>query len=104
MKTNIQINNSGSELESRPEQVSTAQHTARQPAFRHWRAIYFDGPQSDRDWEGEEIPVWCVFLGDDDGNALGKVYWCHDFKVAQTLANRMAHDRRLELINEATAA
>ena len=44
--------------------------TAAQAQFRNdlaetantgpWRGVYFDGPQSDQDPEGEEIPVWVL--------------------------------------------
>jgi hypothetical protein len=69
-----------------------------------YRAVYFDGPQSDRDPEGEEIPAWTVYVGDDEAEPTGTVYTVHDFAAAEQLARRMAHDRRLDLIHEATPA
>src|ERR1035441_314454 len=39
-----------------------------------WRGIFFDGPQPDRDREGEEIPVWVVYVGDEDADPVGTVY------------------------------
>jgi hypothetical protein len=69
-----------------------------------WRGVFFDGPQSDQDSEGEEIPVWVVYVGDQDAEPVGIVYHCHDFKAAETLAKRMAQDRQLEPIHEATTA
>src|ERR1019366_7649160 len=51
-----------------------------------WRGVFFDGPQSDRDREGEEIPVWVVYVGDEDADPVGTVYTCHNFKSAETLA------------------
>jgi len=66
-----------------------------------WRGVFFDGPQSHTNHDGDEIPVWFVFIGDADANPVGTVYHCRDFKSAQALARQMAHDRRLELINEA---
>ena len=39
-----------------------------------YRAVYFDGPQPDRDAEGEEIPAWTVYVGDADAEPTGKVY------------------------------
>jgi len=69
-----------------------------------WRGVFFDGPQSDQDREGEEIPVWVVYVGDQDAEPVGTVYHCHDFKVAETLAKRMAKDRQLELVHEAATA
>ncbi|HOX60317.1 MAG TPA: hypothetical protein PLC99_25860 [Verrucomicrobiota bacterium] len=69
-----------------------------------WRGVYFDGPQSDQDPEGEEIPVWVVYVGDEEAEPTGTVYHVYDFARAQALAERMARDRRLELIHEATTA
>lgn len=69
-----------------------------------WQGVFFDGPQPDQDREGEEIPVWVVYVGDQDAEPIGTVYRCHDFKVAEALAQRVARDRQLELIHEATTA
>jgi hypothetical protein len=69
-----------------------------------WRGIFFDGPQSDQNHEGDEIPVWSVYVGDDDAEPTDTIYTCHDFKAAEQLAQRMANDRRLELIHEASPA
>ena len=69
-----------------------------------YRAVYFDGPQSDRDHEGEEVPAWVVYIGDDEAEPTSTVYTCHDFTAAEQLAKRMAADRRLDLIHEATPA
>jgi len=69
-----------------------------------YRAVYFDGPQSDRDHDGEEIPAWTVYVGDADAEPTGQVYTLHHFKSAELLAYRMAEDRRLDLIHEASPA
>ena len=69
-----------------------------------FRAVYFDGPQSDRDHEGEEIPAWTVFVGDADAEPVGQIYTLHHFKSAELLAYRMAEDRRLDLIHDASPA
>ncbi len=69
-----------------------------------FRAVYFDGPQSDRDTEGEEIPAWVVYVGDADAEPVGKIYTLHHFKSAELLAHRMAEDRRLDLIHDASPA
>ena len=66
--------------------------------------MFFDGPQSDRDGEGDEIPSWCVYIGNEEAEPVGKVYRFHDYASADTLARRMARDRRLEFINEASPA
>ena len=69
-----------------------------------YRAVYFDGPQPEQDAQGEEIPVWVVYVGDEEAEPTGKVYRCHNFTAAEKLAHAMAHDRRLDLIHEATTA
>ena len=66
-----------------------------------WRGIYFDGPQSDTNGDGDEIPVWYVYAGDADAEAVETVYKCLTFVGAERLAKRMAHDRKLELVHEA---
>ena len=69
-----------------------------------WRGVFFDGPQSDRDGEGDEIASWCVYVGNEEAEPVGKVYRFHDYASADTLARRMAKDRRLEFIHEASPA
>jgi len=69
-----------------------------------WRGVFFDGPQADQDAEGEEIPVWVVYIGNEDAEPTGKIYRCYSFELAEGLARRMAKDRRLELVQEATTA
>ncbi len=72
--------------------------------LKPWRGVFFDGPQSDQDQEGEEIPVWFVYVGDEEAEPVGKTYTCLSFNQAEALAQRMAKDRRLELIQEAMPA
>ena len=31
-----------------------------------WRGVFLDGPEPDEDASGEEIPVWTVFIGNDE--------------------------------------
>jgi hypothetical protein len=69
-----------------------------------WRGVFFDGPQSDQNHDGDEIPVWLVYVGDEEAEPTDTIYKCHNFKSAEELAKRMAHDRRLELIHEASPA
>ncbi len=69
-----------------------------------WRGVYFDGPEPDRNHDGDEIPAWVVYVGNDEAEPTDTVYTCHDFKAAEALAQRMAKDRRLELIHEASPA
>jgi len=68
---------------------------------RQWRGVFFDGPQSDQDHDGEECPLWVVYEGDENAEPVGKVYHLHDFQAAEDLARQMSRDRRLELIHEA---
>ena len=74
------------------------------PPPRGWRGVFFDGPQADQDGQGEEIPIWVVYVGDEDADPVGTVYTRHDFKSAEKLAQSMAQDRQLELIHDATTA
>ena len=67
-----------------------------------WRGVFFDGPQSDQNQDGDEIPAWLVYVGDEHADPTGTVYKFHNFKAAEELAKRMSQDRRLELIHEAS--
>ena len=69
-----------------------------------WRGIFFDGPQSDQNHDGDEIPVWVVYVGDEEAEPTDTVYKLHNFTAAEQLAKRMSHDHRLELIHEASPA
>ena len=69
-----------------------------------WRGVFFDGPQPNQNADGDEIPVWLVYEGDEEAEPVGTVYTLLSFKAADSLARRMANDRRLELIHEATTA
>lgn len=66
-----------------------------------WRGVFFDGPQSDQNHDGDEVPVWVVYVGNQEAEPLGKVYRCYSFALAESLARRMAKDRHLELVAEA---
>jgi len=94
------IHQSVEELQDTPshQREHTAQNTG------PWRGIFFDGPQADTDAAGDEVPVWCVYVGDEEAEPVNTVYWSWSFSFAQDLAQRMARDRRLELIAEASAA
>ena len=71
-----------------------------------WRGVFFTGPEPEKDPRGEkdEIPIWHVFVGDQEANPVSKVYRVLSFTKADTLAAAMSKDRRLELVAEATAA
>ena len=66
-----------------------------------WRGVFFDGPQSDQNHDGDEIPAWFVYVGDEEAEPVATVYKFHNFKPAEELAKRMSNDRRLDLIHEA---
>jgi len=69
-----------------------------------WRGVFCLGPEPTQDKDGEEIPSWAVFVGDEHGEPLFKVYHVNNFKRALGLARLMSQDRSLELINEAQEA
>jgi len=66
--------------------------------------VIADGPYAEANRYGDEFPVWYVYVADDDGEALGKVYTCKTQSRAQGLAAAIARDRRLEYVNEAGPA
>ena len=75
------------------------------PPAPSWRGVFFHGPQPEPDRrDGEEIPVWTVYVGNDEDNAIGPVYRVFSFAKAQALATAMSTDRRLELVAEAMPA
>ena len=69
-----------------------------------WRGVFFDGPEPQQNADGDEIPTWAVYVGDDEAEPTGTVYTCFTFSFALDLAQRMARDRRLDLIHEAATA
>ncbi|HWQ92761.1 MAG TPA: hypothetical protein VN673_13885 [Clostridia bacterium] len=87
-----------------PAAHTPAHHIPHTSPATPWRGVFFSGPESDQDREGDEIPVWHVYVGDEHAEPLSKVYNTHSFTRATSLANAMAHDRKLELINEAMPA
>lgn len=66
--------------------------------------IVCDGPYAEQDRWGDEFPYWVVFAADDEGEPAGTVYECHSFEKAQNLTRKMATDRRLEIVNDASPA
>lgn len=67
----------------------------------NWQSVFFEGPQSDQNHDGDEIPVWIVYVGDEDAEPTDHVYRIHDFQAAEELARQMSRDRRLESIQDA---
>jgi hypothetical protein len=80
------------------------EHFAETAPAGQWRGVFFDGPQADQNQDGDEVPVWCVYVGDEEAHPLHRVYWCWSYAFALDLAQRIARDRRLELIHEAATA
>ena len=76
------------------------------PEGSAWRGVFFTGPEPEKDPRGEkdEIPIWHVFVGDENANPLSRVYRVLSFIKANTLAAAMSKDRGLELVAEATTA
>ena len=67
-------------------------------------AVHFEGPEPDKDSRGEEIPIWSVYAATDTGDPTSRVYRCGTYSKGWGLAQRMAEDRRLQLINQAQQA
>ncbi len=70
----------------------------------HWRGVFFDGPAAAQAPDGDEIPVWTVYIGNEEAEPRSTVYRCYAFDAAQDLAQRMAQDRNLELVQDAMPA
>lgn len=79
---------------------------ADKPANPEPRAVFFDGPHSKPDPKGEkdEQPFWTVYVGRDWGDPVKTVYQVNTFSRAASLAQAMAADRNLELVNDAQEA
>lgn len=66
--------------------------------------VIFDGPYPEQDRWGDEFPTWIVFAGDEEGEPTGTTYTCHSYSKADALARKMASDRKLELVIDASPA
>jgi hypothetical protein len=66
--------------------------------------VLFDGPEPDVNRDGDEVPVWTVCAADEDGDPIGTVYSIYSFSRAEALAQKMADDRRLEYVCDASRA
>jgi hypothetical protein len=69
-----------------------------------FRAVYFDGPSADQDHEGEEIPVWTVYVGDDEAEPVSHLQHFRSFQIAEDVAKHLAATRHIDLIHEASPA
>lgn len=67
-------------------------------------AVYCTGPEADTDRFGEEIPVWHVWDGDNDGEDTGWSAMCYSLMDAQDTARRRAEQLRLPLEMDAIPA
>lgn len=65
------------------------------------RAVYCDGPFPDQDSSGDEVPVWNVMIGDENGDPIGDEFTCWDYDGAIATARKLATKHKLELVNEA---
>jgi hypothetical protein len=68
------------------------------------RAVYFDGPWAEQNHEGEEIPTWLVYIGDEEAEPVSHLITFHSYQIAYDYAQHLAGERRLELIHEASPA
>ncbi len=66
--------------------------------------VVVDGPFPIQDRYGEEMPIWCTFVADDDQNPIGQVYRSVTFEGAVKTGDKIAKDRKLELTMEAMRA
>ncbi len=100
--------NTKSTVESLPVQtkLSAPEPKTNQPSLATppWVGVFFDGPEPEQDREGEEIPVWHVYVGTEQAEPVSTVYRVFSFTKAQSLAQAMSQDRRLELVAEAQPA
>ena len=69
-----------------------------------YRAVFFDGPQPDRDQDGEEIPSWVVYIGDDEAEPVSHLQHFRSFQIAEDAARHLASTKHLDLIHEASPA
>ncbi len=70
------------------------------PAF-----VRVAGPYPDFNRDGDEFPYWVVGCTDENGEDVGhKMYTCRTYEAAMNLTDRIARDRRLEIICDASIA
>jgi hypothetical protein len=71
------------------------------PASTVSRSVFFEGPCSDQDGQGDEVPVWFVFIGDTDGDPVDKVSQFTEFDNARGYARDLAAAWQLSLVSDA---
>ncbi len=69
-----------------------------------YRAVYFDGPQSDRNREGDEVPSWVVYIGDEDAEPVSHLQHFRSYQIAEQVARQLASTRRLDFVHDASPA
>ncbi len=69
-----------------------------------FRAVYFDGPQSDRNREGDEVPSWVVYIGDEDAEPVTHLQHFRSYQIAEQVARQLASTRRLDFVHDASPA
>ncbi len=69
-----------------------------------WRGVFFDGPQSDQNPDGDEIPVWTVYIGDEEANPISNLRTFHNYDIASEQAEHLARRWNLELVQDAMPA
>ena len=106
-KSNIRksVDTSAPGVQNRNEPARTISGTSLESApAPAWNGVFFHGPQPQRNRDGNEIPVWSVFVGDTEAKPVSRIYHVFSFTKAESLAKAMSHDRQLELITEAQPA
>ncbi len=66
--------------------------------------IFLSGPEPAQNKDGDEIPVWTVYVGDDQAEPVSRTYTSHNLNRARALAAAMRRDRMLPVIDEAWPA
>jgi len=82
--------------------TATQSNTDTQTPERPWRGVFFRGPLAVKTYDEKQAANWRVYQGDNQGRPRGTVYELSDFSRAGKLAEKMARDRGIELIKEAS--
>lgn len=65
--------------------------------------VFFDGPFSNMDREMEQ-PYWVVFISTEYDGDISKLYNVNNYDRALALAQSIARDRNIELLQSAVTA
>lgn len=67
--------------------------------------VLLDGPQSARNFDGDEVAEWCVCIGDEDGEPMdNNVRRFRDYGSAVLYAAKLAKQGRFELVDDSFPA